>query len=91
MLLRWRLHQLVSDGQTIEEMYYYSKLLMKQGTSFAKVIAYKEAGFEYEITNNEYAVVLVDKEAITDLKVGDVIVSINDNKINEYEEISNTI
>ena len=82
---------LVMEGQTMEELYYYSKLLMKQGNSFAKVIAYKEANLEYEITSNEYSVVLVDKEAITDLKVGDTITHINGVKVNNYDEITETI
>lgn len=82
---------LVIEGQTMEELYYYSKLLMKQGNNFAKVIAYKEANLEYEITSNEYSVVLVDKDALTDLKVGDTITHINDNKLNDYDEIAEII
>lgn len=86
-----REEEMVIEGQSIEELYYYSKLLLKQGNNFAKVVAYKEANLEYEITSNEYSVVLVDKDALTDLKVGDTITHINDNKLNDYDEITEFI
>lgn len=79
--------EMVIEGQSIEDLYYYSKLLMKQGNNFAKVVAYREAKLEYEITNSEYSVVFVDIGALTDLEVGDTITHVNGVKINSDEEI----
>ena len=83
--------EMVSEGQSIEDLYFYSKQLLKQGNNFAKIVAYREAGLKYEITKSEYSVILVDPQAKTDLEVGDTIIKINDKDINNYDEIIDVI
>lgn len=82
---------MVIDGQSIEDLHFYSKQLLKQGINFAKLVAFREAGLEHEITKSEYSVILVDPSAKTDLEVGDTIIEVNNQKINAYEEITNVI
>ena len=82
---------MVVEGQSIEDLYFYSKMLLKQGNNFAKVVAFKEANLDYKITKSDFSIIYVDKNALTDLKVGDTIISVNDKKISKYEEITDII
>jgi Predicted secreted protein containing a PDZ domain len=87
----------VNEIGTPEEKKYYDesivrdKLWMKEAYSNAVILAYRKANKEVMITNEEIYVVHIFKEANSDLKVGDRILSIDNVPINTKNSISNAI
>lgn len=67
------------------------KILMQESVSSAISVAYKYANKKIDITSNYLYVTYIDEFANTDLKVGDIIKSINKKEVNSKEEIANII
>lgn len=57
----------------------------------ALIVAFEEAGYEYKIIQEDIVVYYVFEEAVTDLKVGDIITHVNGNKVNGLEELKTKI
>lgn len=75
------------EGQSVEELYFYQKLLLQQVSANAKVIAYQKASKSVEISNQKLVVGYVLNEAKTDLKVGDIITKIDGNYVSSFSDI----
>lgn len=69
------------EGQTIEDLYIYERLLLKQASTSAQIVAYKKAEKELNIISEKFEIGYITKDAETDLKVGDQIVSIEGKEI----------
>ncbi len=76
-----------SENETIEEKYYRSKMLLEEGNDIALLVAYKHSDVDYEITNNKVYVTYIDKIANTNLKIGDQILKVDNQKINNKNEL----
>jgi PDZ domain-containing protein len=76
---------------TVDEVIEYGRITMREGAKDAVEIAYKKAGLKVTESNNKTVVVYRDKEAETDLKVGDTIDSVNGNKITDFNSITNYV
>lgn len=76
-----------SENETIEEKYYRSKMLLEEGNDIALLVAYKHSDVDYEITNNKVYVTYIDKIANTNLKIGDQILKVDNQKINNKTEL----
>ena len=75
------------EGETISDAARRSKLYLEESKNSAIVAAYKEANIEYDIENKINNVLYIDPKAKTDLKVGDNIISVNEKKIKDVNEI----
>lgn len=81
----------LEENETIEEDNKRDKLLLYNAFSNAYYVAHKFANKDPKITGSNIYVVYVDKDADTNLKIGDKIVKIDNNKIEKYEDILNYI
>ena len=79
------------DNESINNYNKRDKLFMEESISNAIYVAYTKSNKEIEIINNKSIVIYIDKKANTDLLVGDVILEIEGNKINNKEDISKII
>lgn len=67
------------------------KILMNESISNAISVAYEYANKEIEVISNELIVTYIDKNAHTNLLVGDKIISVNDSIVTEKKDIENII
>lgn len=79
------------EGQTMEELYTYERLLLNQVSSNAKIIAYQKANKQVEISNEELIVAYVLNSAKTNLKVGDIITRIDNTDVSNLKELKDVI
>ena len=84
-------NEVVLTNETEEDEKFRSKLLLKESINNAIASAYTLANKKYEILNENYYVTYVDETAITDLKIQDKIIKINDTLVNNKIEIANII
>ena len=77
------------SNESREEILQRDKVYLKETSYDAIIAAYKEAGLEYTIKNIDVVVTYVLDTADTDLKVGDIIQSINGVTINTFDELTN--
>ena len=76
-----------NDNETIEEKNYRNKMLLEEANDTALLVAYKHSDINYKITNNKVYITYVDEMAKTDLKIGDRILKIDNQKINDKESL----
>lgn len=81
----------VYKNETEEDVYFRSHLLLDEANSNAIILAYKEAKKNVNILSNECYVTYIDELADTDLKIGDKIISINNQNIKEKKDIYDII
>lgn len=81
----------VYKNETEEDVYFRSHLLLDEANSNAIILAYKEANKNVDILSNECYVTYIDELADTDLKIGDKIISINNQNIKEKKDIYDII
>ena len=75
------------SNQTSESDFLRNRILLKEANQNAVLVAYNSAGFDALLDNTEVYVTYVLQEADTNLKVGDQIVEINNQKINSKNDI----
>lgn len=76
-----------NDNETIEEKDYRNKMLLKEANDTALLVAYKHSDIDYKVTDNKVYVTYIDEIAKTDLKIGDQIIKIDDNQIQNKTEL----
>ena len=79
------------DNESEEEIVERDKIYLKETSYDAIIAAFDEAGISYNIDNVSVVITYIYKEANTDLKVGDVIKSINDIEITNFKELKEEI
>lgn len=72
-----------NDNETIEEKNYRNKMLLEEANDTALLVAYKHSDITYKVTNNKVYITYVDKQADTNLKIGDQILKVDDTKITD--------
>ena len=83
--------EVLLENETIDDYIMRDKLFMEESYSNATYVAYSKANKKINILNSDSAVLYIDKKAKTNLNVGDNIIEIENNKINNKEEIINII
>ena len=68
-----------------------NKIYLRETSYDAVIAAFDEAGIKYNVDNIKVTVTYVFDIADTNIKVGDIIKSVNGKTINNYEELSNEI
>ena len=81
----------IASNETKKENDYRSKILLEESLNNSVIVGFNLAGENIEITNRKLYVTYIDENSITDLKIGDQIVSINNTKINSKEDALNEI
>ena len=72
-----------NDNETIEEKNYRNKMLLEEANDTALLVAYKHSDITYKVTNNKVYITYVDKQADTNLKIGDQILKVDNTKISD--------
>ena len=74
---------IVSGDESVEDMEYRNKMLLKESNKIASLVAYKNSNVKYSIKNNKVYVTYIDPLAKTNLKVKDQIIKIDGNKVTD--------
>ena len=76
-----------NDNETIEEKNYRNKKLLEEANDTALLVAYKHSDIDYQVTNNKVYVTYIDELAQTDLKIGDQILKVDNQKITDKNSL----
>lgn len=79
------------ENESTNDYITRDKLFMEESISNAIFVAYTKANKKINILNSDSVVLYVEKSANTNLKVGDIILQVEENNISKKEEISNII
>ncbi|MCI8778420.1 MAG: PDZ domain-containing protein [Bacilli bacterium] len=79
------------ENETIDDLLFRNKLALKEANNNAIMVAYRKAGFDYEIVEQKFYVAYLDATSETDLKVGDLIIEVDGKKIADKSEISQIV
>lgn len=79
--------EVTTGNESIEDVMYRNKLLLKEGNNLATLVALKHSDIKYKTKNNKIFVTYIDNEAKTNLKVKDQIIEIDGNKIKEKQDL----
>lgn len=83
--------EIVADNETIKENEYRSKVLLEESIDNATIVGFSKAKLNTIIESRRIYVTYVDSNAMTDLKIGDQIISMNNVEIKSKEDIYNVI
>ena len=83
--------EVLLDTEDYESYSLRDKILMEESISNAIYVAYTKTNSKIDVISNKLLVTYIDSNADTDLIVGDEIISINNNKVQSKEEISNIL
>lgn len=83
--------EVILNNETIQENEYRNKILLEESKCDAVIVGFKLAGENVEIKTRNLYVTYISEDAITDLKIGDQILSINNVKINSKSEAMDAI
>lgn len=83
--------EVVLENESINDYIMRDKLFMQESISNAIYVAYNKANKDIKIVNSDCVVLYVDRKSNTNLKVGDIILDIDGNKINNKEDISKIV
>lgn len=81
----------IDDNDNIDDMWEREKLYLQEANDNAIISAYQLTNEDITINKEVLKILYVDKDAITDLKVGDTIVSINGIVINDFNDLRKVI
>ncbi|MDD3453425.1 MAG: hypothetical protein PHN42_04065 [Bacilli bacterium] len=73
--------------ETEDDIYFRNHLLLTEANNNAIILAYTKANKKIEILSNKLYVTYIDEQAKTNLKIGDQILSINNIKISDMNQI----
>ena len=79
------------ENETVEDANKRDKLELEQSKDYATVAAMEAAGIPYEIKNKENNLIYVDPKAKTDLKIGDIILAVDDHELFDMDELGKII
>ncbi len=84
-------NDLKEDNETIEDANARNRLDYLNATSNAKIVAYKYSNTPYEIRSHHFYVIYVTKDNDSGLKVGDEIISYDNNKMTSFDDFKDYI
>lgn len=83
--------EVLLDTEDAKSYVYRDKILMDESISNAIYVAYTKANKKINIISNKLLVLYLSEKSNTNLKVGDEIISINNQKIENREDITNIV
>lgn len=78
--------EITYDGEDVDDAIKRDRVLLENGIDNAIFSAYKLANKKINITKTDLEIVYIDKEAKTNLKIGDIILKVNNE---EFLDLSN--
>lgn len=75
------------NNESIDDSIKRDRIYLENGLDYATFNAYREAGKEIKITNVHQIITYIAEEAITDLELGDKILSINNHEFKSLNEL----
>lgn len=86
-----KINDIKYDNQTIEEMNFRNRMLLKEAGNNAIIVAYNKLGRTAKIVSQDLIITYVDEKANTDLKIGDIIVEIEGHEVNTYSSLTSIV
>ena len=77
----------LASNETDSDSLYRNKIMLEEANQTAVLYAYQKALKKVDIKSTKIIVTYVFEDAITDLKIGDEIISINDVNVNNKSEL----
>ncbi len=78
-------------NESSSEINERNQIYLKETSYDAIIASFTEANLEYKVTNIDVTVTYVSEDAKTNIKTGDIIKSIENNVITDYDSVSNNI
>lgn len=83
--------EVVNSNETEEELIFRSKLMLEEANNNAILLAYKKANKAVNVISNKLYVTYIDELAVTNLKIGDEILSIDGINVSSKGDIAKII
>ncbi|MDE6285172.1 MAG: PDZ domain-containing protein [Bacilli bacterium] len=83
--------EITSEDQSVDELLQLEKLYMASSIDYATILAYQKAGKELNITDTVNNIVYITKEANTDLKIYDKVLSIEGQEVQSIQELKDVV
>lgn len=80
-----------NDNEDVSDINFRNDILLKNANNNAIFVAYTKAGKNIKEVNNGLYVYYIDEKAETDLKIGDKILEVNGEKIEDFNELKKFI
>lgn len=91
----WKIEKIegyqLSKDETMEDITIRDKIYMEKSNNSAIYQAYLLAGKELNITKSKNYVTYIDNKGKTELKIGDIVLSVNDISVNNIDELREVI
>lgn len=78
----------LDENDNAKDMWKREQIYLNEANNSAVISAYKLAGEDIKINKEVLEVIYIDKDSDTSLATGDIVISIDDVKINNYDEIA---
>ena len=78
---------ITASNESIDDSIKRDRIYLENGLDYATFNAYKEAGKEITITSVQQIITYIAEEAMTDLELGDKILSINNHEFKSLSEL----
>ena len=88
---REKIENVTIKGEDTSNYDYREKLYFTSSIDAATKVAFEKAGKEVKISSSKFLIIYIDKDAKTNLKVGDEIISISNKKVSSYDEMLSLI
>lgn len=79
------------DGESEKENEERNKIYLNDVNKNAVIVAFKSLNLDITTTKKGIKVIYIYKEAETDIKIGDIITSINNIKVNDTSDLTNIV
>lgn len=86
-----KIEEVTLENEDEEDYKYRETLYFTSSLDAATKVAFESAGKKVEVSSSKFLVLYIDKLAKTNLEVSDEIISVDGNKVNNYEEMSKFI
>jgi len=83
--------EVIYENETMEDEEYRSRLLLNEANNNAIIVAFKAANKEIQIANEHLFITYVDSSSKTDLKIGDEILTVNNETIINKDQLDQII
>lgn len=83
--------EVTGTNQNVDDLLEMEKLYMTSSIDNATIVAYQNAKKDIQITNEVHNIIYIDDNAKTDIKLYDQLISVNDKKINNIDELKEYI
>ena len=79
--------EITYEGEDVDDAIKRDRILLENGIDNAIFSAYKLANKEIKITKTNLEVIYIDKQAKTNLKIGDIILEVNGEKVLNLDDL----